>query len=63
MEASVKIPKGCLVDQTTHASGRSAGNGLRTSLLSLKNLFGWFNHILKEGKNFLNEIGRLLFGK
>ena len=40
---ATKIPEGCSANGTTHSHGRSEGNLLRTSLLSLKKQLGWFN--------------------
>ena len=41
VQASVQMAKGCSTDQTTYVvTRRSAGNRLRTSLLSLNNRSG-----------------------
>ena len=58
------MPEGCSTDQTTYGvTRRSAGNCLRTSLLSLKKRSGWFNRILNEGNEKFKEIGRWFCGK
>ena len=58
------MPEGCSTNQTTCAvTRRSAGNRLRTSLLSLKTWFGWFYHRLNEGNQKFKEIGRWFSGK
>ena len=51
VQASVQMLKGCSTDQTTYVvTRRSAGNRLRTSLLSLKKQSRWYNCRLNEGK-------------
>ena len=64
VQASVQILEGCSTDQTTYVvTRRSAGNHLRTSLLSLKKWSRWFNHRLNEGNKKFKKIGRWFSGK
>ena len=55
--------EGCSTNGTTHSQRRSEGNRLRISLLSPKNLSGWFNHRQKEGKSICKKVGRWFSGK
>ncbi len=54
---ATKIPEGFSANGTTHSQGRSQGNLLRKSLLSLKKRSGWFNHRKKRGSQYLKKLG------